>query len=1190
MPTRILACIYALVCFPAAAQVTGVITGSVVDSTGAVVPGATVNVYLAGGAKPILSTTTTSDGLYTFTGVRADLYSLTVEAKGFLKYTARNVKVYPARETGVALIKLELASVTQSVEVTAEAGTVQASNAQISSTITADQVRQLPLVDRDPLALIGTQAGVNVNARTFTVINGQRTSYGNITLDGVNIQDNFIRDNGLDYTPNLLLLDQVSEMTIVTSNADAAFGGGSAQVAFVTPSGTNNFHGRAVWQNRNNFFSANNWFNNKAGVERGFLNQNQMGGSIGGPIKKDKLLFYANYEALRLRQQDGVDTTILTDAARRGLFTYRDRDGVQRQVNVLQARSIQTDPYIQQLLSQVPGPESANTFTVGDSSPGLLRNTVGYRFLVRDNRTRDNVTGKLDYILSTKHLFSGAYIWNRDLVDRPDAGTDFSKVPKVTNEVTPKFVSASWRWVPGARLTNELRGGFNRYAADFNTTQKFGPYIIDGLSFTNPVNTFLPQGRNTNTYMLEDNASYDRGRHNVRFGYRMQQIRVRPFDNFGIVPTYFLDMGTGNPALSARDLTRIGATDLANANALLATLGGYIDSYSQTFNVTSRTSGFVSGASNVRRYSLNNYAWYLQDRWKLGQRLTLTLGLRHEISGVVDERDGLALFPVVKNNDPKTTLLSDSTLNFAGAAVGRPWYGRDANNLAPNIGVAWSPFANGRTVLRAGYSISYVNDEAVLSTVTSSGISEGLSLSSEDFGLTARISTSLPKIPKPVFKVPRNFSDNYDTNPVSAFGLIDPRLRTPYVQQWSFGIQHEFKGTIMDLRYVGNHAVKGFRDFDFNQVVIRENGFLDDFLRAYNNGNLARQANGVFNPLFNPNIPGSQRLTVFPKLDSGGFLNDPTVSTLIETGQPGQLGYLYQVNGLNGDIDFFRNPVALGTDFLTNYSNSTYNALQFDVRRRYSRGLTIEANYSFSKVLSDSAGTSDSRLEHFLDLANTKIERARADFDVTHAIKANGIFELPFGKGHALNPGFKPLSRVVSGWATSGIMTWQSGTPFSVLSGRGTLNRSSGTRSSGNTANTSLTKGQLDQLFTFRMTGDGPYFVAASAIGPDGRAVAPDGATPFNGQVFFHPGPGAIGALQRRMFSGPWLFDMDFALLKRTHITERHVIEFRAQALSVFNHPNFFVGDQAISSVNFGRVGDVSTAPRKLEFSLHYMF
>ena len=233
------------------AQVTGRLSGSVSDPSGAPVPNAAVNLSLAGGSKPILTTVTTAEGLFSFTNVRPESYDLTVDSKGFLKYTLRGVKVDTARETSLPRIQLEVATVTQAVDVVADAQTIQTSNAEISTTVTNEQVRRLPLLDRDPISLIATQAGVSSNADDI-VINGTRSSYSNITLDGINIQDNFIRTGGLGYQPNRLVLDQVSEFTISTSNTNATVGGGSSQITLTTPSGGNTYHGSAYWFNRNN--------------------------------------------------------------------------------------------------------------------------------------------------------------------------------------------------------------------------------------------------------------------------------------------------------------------------------------------------------------------------------------------------------------------------------------------------------------------------------------------------------------------------------------------------------------------------------------------------------------------------------------------------------------------------------------------------------------------------------------------------------------------------------------------------------------------------------------------------------------------------------------------------------------------------------------------------------------------------
>ena len=266
-------------------------------------------------------------------------------------------------------------------------------------------------------------------------------------------------------------------------------------------------------------------------------------------------------------------------------------------------------------------------------------------------------------------------------------------------------------------------------------------------------------------------------------------------------------------------------------------------------------------------------------------------------------------------------------------------------------------------------------------------------------------------------------------------------------------------------------------------------------------------------------------------------------------------------------------------------------------RNRTLHGLSLQGSYTYSKALSDSAGDGSNRFEPFLDINNPKIEKARTINDLTHAIKGNGVYDLPFGKGHAID--WRPLGRVIGGWQIGSLLTWQSGTPFSILSGRDTLNRTG--RSTYNTANTSLTKSRLNDIVQFQMTGNGPTFIVPSAINPaDGRGVAPDGSAPFSSQVFSNPGAGTIGALQRRDFNGPWDFDMDFALIKKTHLTERQTLELRMDATNVFNHPSFQVLDQPlntstitninVNSTTFGRVANLAFDRRLIQLSLFYRF
>jgi hypothetical protein len=249
-------------------------------------------------------------------------------------------------------------------------------------------------------------------------------------------------------------------------------------------------------------------------------------------------------------------------------------------------------------------------------------------------------------------------------------------------------------------------------------------------------------------------------------------------------------------------------------------------------------------------------------------------------------------------------------------------------------------------------------------------------------------------------------------------------------------------------------------------------------------------------------------------------------------------------------------------------------------------GLDFQANYTFSKVLSDNDGDSQSRIQHFLDFYHPKIERSRANYDLTHMIKATTIYDLPVGENHKLN--FRPLQKVIGGWSVSQFMTWQSGAPFSILSGLGTLNRSS--RSYYNTANAIVSGLQLKNLVKFQMTPTGPYMIDPSVINQnDGTGVNGFGNPPFDGEVFFNPGAGAIGSLQRRMFSGPWNFFLDAALQKTFKITEDQSLEFRMQGSNVLNHPTFYSGDQNINSTTFGLIGS-TFGSRIMQFGLRYRF
>ncbi len=1138
------------------------------------------------GATAVLTTTTNSEGIFDFTAVRPDYYVLTVETQGFAKYSLGNIKIDPARTLSLPAIKLSLSTTALTVEVNAGAQAIDTSTAEVATTVSQGQIVNLPVLDRQISNLFATQAGVGTNSRTATVINGLRPSYANLTLDGVNIQDS-VRTNPLDYLPNKLTIAQVAEFTVSTSNANPTIGGNAATIALVTPSGGNQLHGSGYWYNRNSFFSSNDWFNNMNGVDRPRVNLNQIGGTLGGPVKKDKLFFFTNYEAYRLKRQTPVDRTILTPTARQGILQYRVNGAVQ-QFDVLKAAGLSLNPFIQDLLSQLP--TAANNASIGD---GL--NTTGYSFNARYNETRDNVTLKGDYNLSTNHVFAGSYLWNRDIVDRPTYSPFYTTMPPIYNDNVSRLGSGSWRWTPRASLTNELRGGFNLSPSTFKNRQNQPAYFITGLIFSSPVvSSEVAEGRTVDTWSLQDNANWVRGRHTLSFGYQMTLLNVDSYGYNGTIPSYGVGISAASPYGFTNQIPGASATDYSRANSLLASLAGILSTGTQTFNATSPTSGFVPGGAALNTMTYNQYALYAVDTFKLRRNVTLTLGLRWDYMAPVDETNGLAITPRLIDGNIVKTALGNASLDFTGGPSGRGFYNRDLNNLAPNIALAWDVRGDGKTSVRAGYNIAYANDNTVNSIFNVFAVNSGLSTSRGISQLSSNFANNVPAIQAPPFAIPTTTLDQFNLSPNSpgVEAMADPNLRTPYVQQWSLSLQHQVKGFIVEGRYVANHAVKILRELDFNQVQVNEPGFLQDFQRARSNMFIASAAGKGFNPNYDATLSGSQPLSFLTTLPSTALTN----STLLANIRAGEIGtYAQNMQSLfpypRLGFSFFPNPYLLYSAVMTNISNSSYHSGQFEIRRRVAGGIQLQANYTFGKVLTDALGLRG--IDAQLDNANPSIERARADFDVTHSIKLNHYIPLPFGEGRLIQFQNPILRKVTEGWGISGYLLMTSGNPVSILSARGTINR--GARSGQNTVDTNKTADELKALTGVFMTGNGPYWFNPENINSNTQGVAPDGSPAFAGQVFFNPQAGSVGGLQRRTLSSSWFNNYNLAVLKQISITERHRIEIHADAYNVFNHANFYISDQNVNGNNFGRYSGQNYSsegigPRSLQFGLYYKF
>jgi len=535
---------------------TGSIAGTIVDPEGLPIAGAQVTI-INQGTKAEYKTTTSELGAFRVTSIQAGLYRVRVSSSGFKAHEVGDIKLDAGTEYSLPPIKLELGQITETVTVEAGAQTVQTTTATVTGTVERKQIQDLPILDRNPISLVSLQAGVNQNGRSNTTINGTRSTFTALTLDGINIQDNFIRTSAI-FSPNLPLISQAAEFTITNSNAPSPIGFGASSISLITPSGTNNWHGEGFWNYRSNGFAANDWFLNASGVPQSKLIQNQGGGSAGGPILKDKLFIYGYYELFRRKSGQSETNTILTSTARQGVFTYTDKSGTLQQINLLSIAStklgttVGIDPFVAKLLQSLPGPDKINSFDVGDSTAKQLFNTAGFILSQRNNRTRDNWGFKADFVPTSKHAFAVTYAWNRDIVDRGELDVT-NAVPLVQNNETIHFLSAAWRWSPSSRFTNEFRFGFDLAPANFIVSKDLGTSVIDGgagapgnlnsnclpncFIFSNPLGdgpqgVFRSQGRDTRTWAGQYNGSYIRGNHTFSFGWQSQYIRTAPFTCF----------------------------------------------------------------------------------------------------------------------------------------------------------------------------------------------------------------------------------------------------------------------------------------------------------------------------------------------------------------------------------------------------------------------------------------------------------------------------------------------------------------------------------------------------------------------------------------------------------------------------------------------------------------------------------
>lgn len=1195
---------------------TGSLTGTVSSPDG-VISGATVTVRdnQTGGERKFV---TGDDGVFTAPLLQVGTYTVTVAATGFKTFSASDVKV-DVGKTYSLNVTMEIGQVTETVTVNAGADIINATSAELSNTVTTRQIQELPLNGRNPLALVALQAGTSSNGAQTTVINGQQSSFTNITRDGINVQDNFIRSNAVDFIPDRPNVDDVGEFTIVTQNAGAELGYGSSQIQLVTPRGSNAFHGAAYIYNRNSKFAANDFFRNSAGrddngnpiLDRPFLNRNQFGGRIGGPILKEKLFFFGSYEGFRLRQSttNPVTRTILLPQAREGIFTYIDNAGQRRTLDVLQAAGLSADPTVaSRILANVP--TSGNFDGAGD---GI--NTTGFRLSRKQNQDREAYTTRFDYELNQDNGISGTYSYRKEDLMRPDVDNGgYTDVPFGFQDAHTHFLALAYRQNFSSRFTNEVRGGFQTSNPAFGSSGENVEFFLGVPLISSPESTFRNQGRDTGIYNIQDNAFIAWGSHALKFGGQLQVFRVTSNNAAGNIPTYTLGVNVNTPQLAANQFPGGISTAQRNAaNSLLALLAGIVTSGSQTFNITSIDSGFVDGATQIRKLHYEQMSLYAADQWRISPQLTLNYGLRYELFTALRNPERLALEPVI----PAGSNVIDTILNPVGMTDfvgtnngGSKFFNADKDNFAPIVSIAWSPSFrnrflgaifpdNGRTVLRGGYRMSYVNDEfvrgadnALIGNPGLTATSGALNPNTGTTALNARLG-ALPSIPVPVFTGGRTFEQN---NLLSGrFGTvfaINPDIQTPRIHEYNISFEREIGfQTAVEIRYVGGRSDNLIRGVDLNQVDIRNNGFLEDFIRARNN--LLRFGN----PACPDTSTGCQRLTVFPNLGSGGLLNNATVRGLLSGGLAADLAITYITNNLAGTVPFLANPNAGAVDILDNLARYRYNSLQAEIRRRFASGFYFQANYTFQKTLSDAfdSGTGQTNFSGRLDNEAPELEYSRASYDTAHVFNLNTIYELPFGQSKRFLNSGGLMDRLVGGWTLTTIMRVSTGSPISIVDVDGTLNRAA--RAAGQTAFTNLTKDQIKGLIGVFKTPCGIFYINPSVInlnqsdctGTGRAAEGLDGGT-FDGQVFFDNSPGRTGNLERYFIDGPNFFNIDASVIKNIRLKEDMRIQLRAEAFNLFNRANFFLGqNQDINSTSFFQIGS-TFGPRILQFVGRFEF
>ena len=1220
-------------------------SGVVTDPQGGVIPAADVTVANASIGTEY-KTATGGRGEWALPSLPPASYKVTVTKSGFKKASIDNI-VVNAGVPATVNVKLEIGATTESVVVEAGAEILQTESATLASTVQARQVAQIPFATRNSVELMVTQPGVSTptNPRSSS-INGLPKGALNVTIDGMNTQDNLLKSSdgffSYIYTP----IDAVEEITLSTSATDASGGGeGAANIRFTTRSGTNNFHGGVFWQNRNSFFNSNYYFNTINGQPRDIINLNQFGGHIGGPVKKNKLFFFANFETYRLPNTYNFTRQVLTPDSINGLFTYKGTDNVVRTVNLydVAARSNGSLPNTTRPFATTPDPIILSTLQqigkltgVGNLKSRVNTNSdyarVDYNYQPHSLDRRYFSNNKMDYNISSKHVLSVTYNYD-SYFSAPDGLNSVVPIYAGTGTVLGSDLSAGQRSVRFVgivalrsvitpTITNEWRGGLDGGTVLFRDTinqglfstwKGFNPSFAGGY-VAGVTTTSTPQRRNSPTKSINDTVGWTKGSHQFSFGGNFSQVNLfqsAPGTTNSIIPGITFGVSSLDPAFNGStnmfvtsNFPGISTTDQSNASNLYAILTGRISSI--TRGVSLGADGKYALVPAVDRDMIRDYGLFAQDTWKIRPNVTLTLGLRYEkqlpfinLTRTYTQVGYAGLWGnsgVGKLFSPGATGGVPSTYQQLpeGGSAGYAIPGR----MLPSIGVAWqlpeqtgmlkwiTGGRRGSSVFRIGYGMNVVREGSNVFT-SILGSNQGLNIDNSvdpanfaaNFGPAGGAwfrDASLPSRPFPS-------TPTYPITPATTNSLndFDPNLKLGYVQSWNVGFQRELdRNTVLEVRYTGNHGTSLWRQYNLNEVNIVENGYLTDFNTAAQNLAIANGTTvaGLYTLASlkstnwgNQGLPGQQNLKFMG--NAIGNTTDSTTANYLKLGQAGSSANSIATNPVRManlqkavptvPANFFQvNPqVSSGGSFvLDNTGFSNYHSGQMEVRRRLSKGFLLQGSYVWSKSLANGATASSVASSQPTTLRNGRIDRVPSGFDIRHAFKVNGIWDLPFGPGrHFLGSVRNPIARkAMEGWQLAGNVRIQSGIPF-YISSFATFNQNGDGVILHNMTSSEL-QSMVGNYKSTNANGVGVVtFLPDSVINNTKAAFNQGGLTPANlDPNSKYIGPAAAGTVgQRAYITLPvWRF-FNYSLIKTTKITERVNLEFRGQCLNCFNLVNF---------------------------------